>query len=130
MKPHRMDGVSLTFGMIFLGVAFWWAISRVITVHLPAVGWIVAGALIFFGVIGLFGAIRSNRREESRREAEQPAPVMAEARISTPGDLPPEMHASIVQELLDDPAERFAKERQMGSDKEQLKDNDKAQPND
>jgi hypothetical protein len=105
MRPHRMDGVSLTFGLIFLGVAFWWAISRVITVHLPAVGWIVAGALIFFGVIGLLGAIRSNRREE------RPAPVLAEARIQTPGDLPPEMHASIVQELLDDPAERFAKER-------------------
>ncbi|MEU4693313.1 hypothetical protein [Actinoplanes sp. NPDC023714] len=105
MKPHRMDGVSLTFGMIFLGIAFWWAISRVITVHLPAVGWIVAAALIFFGVIGLFGAIRSNRREE------QPAPVAAEARIETPGDLPPEMHASIVQELLDDPAHRFEKEQ-------------------
>ncbi|WP_433828403.1 hypothetical protein ACQP2E_03335 [Actinoplanes sp. CA-015351] len=105
MKPHRMDGVSLTFGLIFLGVAFWWAISRVITVHLPAVGWIVAGALIFFGVIGLLGAIRSNRREEPAL-----VPVAAEASIATPGDLPPEMHASIVQELLDDPAVKFAQE--------------------
>ncbi|WP_229072115.1 phage holin family protein [Actinoplanes sp. DH11] len=109
MKPHRMDGVSLTFGLIFLGVAFWWAISRVITVHLPAVGWIVAAALIVFGVIGLLGAIRSGRRDE-------PAPVVAEARIETPGDLPPEMHASIVQELLDDPAHRFADEHPKSSD--------------
>ncbi|MEU8237870.1 hypothetical protein AB0C07_06475 [Actinoplanes missouriensis] len=106
MKAHRMDGVSLTFGLIFLGIAVWWAISRVITVHLPAVGWIVAAGLIFFGVIGLLGAIRSGRREEPA-----PAPVAAEARIETPGDLPPEMHASIVQELLDDPATRFTKDQ-------------------
>ena len=103
MRPHRMDGVSLTFGLIFMGIAFWWAISRVITIHLPAMGWIVAAALIVFGVIGLFGAIRSGRREE-------PAPVVAEARIETPGDLPPEMHASIVQELLDDPATRYTRD--------------------
>ncbi|MFC7534839.1 hypothetical protein [Actinoplanes sp. GCM10030250] len=103
MKPHRMDAVSLSFGLLFLAVTFWWAISRVVTLHLPAVGWVVAGGLIFFGMIGLLGAIRSGRREV-------PAPVMAEARIETPGDLPPEMHASIVQELLDDPATRFTKD--------------------
>ena len=103
MRPHRMDGVSLTFGLVFLAVALWWAVSRVVTVHLPAVGWIVAGGLICFGVIGLLGALRSGRRDE-------PAPVAAEASVGTPGDLPPEMHASIVQELLDDPAIRYARE--------------------
>ena len=103
MKPHRMDGVSLTFGLLFLAVAFWWALSQVITLHLPAVGWIVAGGLIFFGLVGLLGAIRSGRRD-------LPAPIPAEAVIETPGDLPPEMHASIVQELLDDPGHRFARE--------------------
>lgn len=103
MKPHRMDAVSLSFGLLFLAVAFWWAISQVVTLHLPAVGWIVAGGLIFFGVVGLLGAIRSGRRD-------LPAPVPAEARIETPGDLPPEMHASIVQELLDEPGSRFARE--------------------
>lgn len=108
MKPHRMDGVSLTFGLIFVGIAFWWAISRVITVHLPAAGWIIAGGLIFFGMIGLLGAIRSGRRDE-------PAPVVAEARVETPGDLPPEMHASIVQELLDDPATRFSADHPEGA---------------
>jgi hypothetical protein len=104
MKPHRMDAVSLSFGLLFLAVAFWWAISRVVTLHLPAVGWIAAGGLIFFGMVGLLGAIRSGRREVA-------PPVPAEAVIETPGDLPPEMHASIVQELMEDPATKFTKER-------------------
>jgi hypothetical protein len=104
MKPHRMDGVSLSFGLIFLLIALWWAVSQVATVRLPAAGWLVAGALILFGVIGLKGAIRSARRSEAS------APVPAEAVVETPGDLPPEMHADIVRELLDDPATRFSRE--------------------
>jgi hypothetical protein len=107
MKPHRTDGVSLSFGLIFLMIATWWAVSQVINLHLPAVGWIVAGALIMFGVIGLLGAIRSGRPPVP---APAPEPVHVAAEPAVPGDLPPEMHASIVRELLDDPAERFTKE--------------------
>ena len=104
MRPHRTDGVSLSFGLLFLMVALWWAVSQVMTVRLPAAGWLVAGALIFFGAVGLMGAIRSGRR------AEVPAPVVAEAVVETPGDLPPDLHADIVRELLDDPAQRFSRE--------------------
>jgi Na+-transporting methylmalonyl-CoA/oxaloacetate decarboxylase gamma subunit len=109
MKPHRTDGVSLSFGVIFLLVALWWAVSQVADVHLPAAGPLIAAALILFGVIGLLGAIRSGRRTA-------PEPVHATATteparpVETPGDLPPEMHASIVRELLDDPADRFRRE--------------------
>jgi hypothetical protein len=77
------------------------------TVHLPAVGWLVAGALILFGAIGLMGAIRSGRRAEM---ATVTTPAPAEAAVQTPGDLPPELHADIVRELLDDPAERWTRE--------------------
>ncbi|WP_030436590.1 phage holin family protein [Actinoplanes subtropicus] len=106
MKPHRTDGVSLSFGLIFLLVALWWAVSRVVDLHLPALGWLVAAALIVFGVIGLLGAIRS-----ARPPAPQPAPVaQPAAEPEIPGDLPPEMHASIVRELLEEPGERFRKE--------------------
>ena len=105
MKPHRTDGVSLSFGVLFLILAIWWAVSRVVTIHLPPVGWLVAGGLIVFGVLGLLGAIRSGRVAPA--EAPQPEPVAAP---EVPGDLPPEMHASIVQELLDDPATRFRAE--------------------
>ena len=106
MKPHRMDGVSLSFGLLFLLVALWWAVSQVITVHLPAVGWLVAGGLIAFGVIGLLGALRSSR-QATDPELPTPAPQPA---VEVPGGLPPEMHASIVRELLDDPADRFSQE--------------------
>ncbi|WP_285553245.1 hypothetical protein [Actinoplanes regularis] len=107
MKPHRTDAVSLTFGLLFLVIAGWWAVSQVVTLHLPALGWTVAGGLILFGAVGLLGAISSGRREQPVA-----APVAASARVeSTPGDLPPEMHASIVQELLDDPATRFESEQ-------------------
>jgi hypothetical protein len=109
MKPHRTDGVSLSFGLIFLLIALWWALSRMMTIQLPALGWLVAGGLIMFGVIGLLGAIRSGRSTQPPVQAAatvaQPAP---EPEI--PGDLPPELHASIVKELLDDPADRFRKE--------------------
>ena len=103
MRPHRTDGVSLSFGLFFLLIAAWWGISRVATVRLSAAGWLVAGALILFGAVGLLGAIRSGRRDEL-------APVAAEAEVETPGDLPPQMHADIVRELLDDPAARFSRE--------------------
>jgi len=108
MKPHRTDGVSLSFGLIFLLVALWWALSRMMTIHLPAVGWLVAGGLIMFGVIGLLGALRSSRTPapvQATTTVEEPAPAP-----EIPGDLPPELHAEIVQELLHDPAERFRKE--------------------
>lgn len=100
MRPHRTDGVSLSFGLIFLLVALGWAVAQVVTVRLPAVGWLVAGALILFGVVGLFGAIRSGRRSEPA------APVRAEADVAerddAPGsDLPAGMHADIVRELME-----------------------------
>lgn len=109
MKPHRTDGVSLSFGLIFLLVALWWALSRVVNIHLPAVGWLVAGGLIMFGVIGLLGAIRSGRTRAPEPEAVTEPATRVEAEI--PGDLPPEMHASIVRELLEEPSERFRKDQ-------------------
>jgi len=109
MRPHRMDGVSFTFGLLFGIVALWWGVAQIMAVHLPAAGWLVAGALILFGVIGLTGAIRSSRRAE----AAAAVPVAA-AVVETPGDLPPEMHADIVRELLDNPAERFRREHPAG----------------
>ena len=60
MKPHRTDGVSLTFGLIFLGIVIVWLFNQAIDVNLNA-GWIVAGGLILFGLLGLLGALRSDR---------------------------------------------------------------------
>ncbi|GAA2394505.1 hypothetical protein [Dactylosporangium salmoneum] len=63
MKPHRLDGVSLTFGLIFLGIVVVWLFNQAVSVHLSA-GWIVAGGLILFGVLGLVGALRSDKPSE------------------------------------------------------------------
>lgn len=109
MRPHRTDGVSLGFGLIFLLIALWWGLSRVVTLALPALGWLIAGTLILFGVVGLMGAIRSSRRQEV---------VKAEAVVETPGGLPPQMHAEIVRELMDDPAAKFTREHPGEPDEE------------
>lgn len=61
MKRHRTDGVSLTFGLIFILIAGWWLIAQSVDVPLPRVGWVVAGGLILLGVLGLVGALRSGR---------------------------------------------------------------------
>lgn len=61
MKPHRTDGVSLTFALIFFGLTGWWLIAQLLDLALPAVGWILAGGLILIGVFGLIGALRSGR---------------------------------------------------------------------
>jgi hypothetical protein len=67
MKPHRLDGVSLTFGLIFLGIVVVWLFNQAVSVHLNA-GWIVAVGLILFGGLGLLGALRSDRPERARAE--------------------------------------------------------------
>lgn len=103
MRPHRTDGVSLSFGVIFLMVALWWAVAQMVDLDLPALGWLIAGALIVFGVVGLLGAISSGRKTEEAVPAAAAVP-------ETPGDLPPELYADIVNELLEDPATRFTGE--------------------
>ena len=104
MRPHRTDGVSLSFGLIFLAVVAFWAVTRFVTIDLPAVGWLVAGGLLLFGLVGLLSALRS-----SRRDAVQP-PVRAEAAVEPDLGLPPEMHADIVRELMTDPRSRVGDE--------------------
>jgi hypothetical protein len=70
MRPHRTDALSLTFGLIFLGVVFWWVLGRRLELPLPRVGWFVAGALIVLGVVGLARALRSDRRPSQQNESD------------------------------------------------------------
>ncbi|WP_428982904.1 hypothetical protein [Phytohabitans maris] len=100
MKPHRTDGVSLTFALLFLAIAAWWFIAQLLHLSLPAVGWFVAGALIFLGALGLMGALRSGRGEAPPPAEPAPAPEPALAPVS---GLPAELHADIVRELLAGP---------------------------
>lgn len=100
MKPHRTDGVSLTFSLIFLAIFAWWLVSRLVHLSLPVVGWFVAGTLILLGVLGLIGALRSGRGEPATEPAAAPQPEPALAPIS---GVPAELHADIVRELLEGP---------------------------
>jgi hypothetical protein len=61
MRPHHTDGVSLTFGLIFLAILAAWLFGSVAHVSLPNPGWFLAGALIIFGLLGLIGMLRSDR---------------------------------------------------------------------
>ncbi|GAB2924806.1 hypothetical protein GCM10027280_10010 [Micromonospora polyrhachis] len=61
MKPHRTDGVSLVFGLLFLGLVVWWLLAQIFDLALPPIGWFAAGGLILLGVLGLLGALRANR---------------------------------------------------------------------
>jgi hypothetical protein len=63
VKPHRTDGLSLTFGLIFLGIVIVWLFNQTSTVNLNA-GWIVAVGLIIFGLLGLLGALRSDKNDK------------------------------------------------------------------
>jgi hypothetical protein len=75
MKPHRLDGLSFTFGIIFLGVVAWWLFGAQFDVELPSGGWFVAGALIVFGVVGLIGALRPDRTKPESVQPSSAQPV-------------------------------------------------------
>lgn len=57
MKPHRTDPLSLTFGLLFVGVAGFWLTAQVVTLAIVSVGWFVAGALLVLGGIGIVHAL-------------------------------------------------------------------------
>jgi hypothetical protein len=81
MKAHRTDGLSLTFGLIFLAATAWWLLAQVVDLSLPNAGWFVAGALILLGALGLIGALRGNQApaKEPGPTANQAAPTPNEA---------------------------------------------------
>jgi len=86
MKRHRTDGVSLTFALIFLGIAAWWLVARSVDLPLPRVGWLVAAVLLLLGGLGLIGALRPGRSTGSiDAETETDAETDAETQTDGPG---------------------------------------------
>jgi hypothetical protein len=61
MSRHVSDGVSLIFGIAFLAVAAGWTLNRWLDVTMPSAGWIVASALVLFGVLGLVTTVIRRR---------------------------------------------------------------------
>jgi hypothetical protein len=70
VKPHRTDLISLTFGMIFLGAAGLWALSRQVNLDASTVGWLAVAGLIVLGAVGItHGIVTASQR---RRTDDQP----------------------------------------------------------
>ena len=83
MKSHRADLVSLFFGLVFLTVAGWWAITYFFDVRLnvPNFGWFAAGALILVGVLGIVASLRRDRTDVAD-EVDTLEPVREPALVS------------------------------------------------
>jgi hypothetical protein len=65
MKPvtkHRTDVLSLIVGALFLLAVAWWLFGSAFSLALPGLGWLLALALIAFGVLGLLSALRGDRK--------------------------------------------------------------------
>jgi hypothetical protein len=83
MKPHRTDGVSLVFGLLFLAVTGWWLLAEILDLAVPAAGWFVAGGLILFGLLGLLGAMRTARHEPASGPPASGPPVTSTPPVSS-----------------------------------------------
>jgi hypothetical protein len=92
MKRHSTDLVSVVFGFIFLMIAGWWVFGRSVHVSVSHGGWVLAGALIVVGLLGVVGSLRGDRRRD-RVTAEPPSagpvPPVFPAADWTPTDWTP-----------------------------------------
>jgi hypothetical protein len=109
MKTHRTDGLSLTFGLIFLVITAWWVVEQAVDPSLPKLGWFVAGALILLGALGLIGAIRGNRapakepaQDPTQDAAPAPAPAPAQEPVPAADERPTEeFDGSLLRDISD-----------------------------
>lgn len=65
LRPHGTDGISLTFGLIFVGAAVLWLIARLASLNAAVVGWMTVSGLFVMGAVGLVHALT---RAVQRRE--------------------------------------------------------------
>jgi hypothetical protein len=101
MKRHRIDSVSLVFGLLFLAVASGWLFTRSFHVSWNTGSWTIAVGLIIIGVVGLIGALR--RPDEPEVGALPGSPAWSPA--AAPAVAPVTAPAAMVADRDDDTAD-------------------------
>ena len=86
MKKHSTDGVSLVFGVIFLVIAAWWSLSRLVNVdvNIPNIGWFLALGLIVVGLFGVVASLRGRSESNNGRPADAPTEITETKRVDEP----------------------------------------------
>jgi hypothetical protein len=75
MRPHRTDGVSLVFGLIFLLIALGWLLAGRLSFQIEDLGWAAAITLILVGGLGLLAALRRPAVPEPTADPANEAPA-------------------------------------------------------
>ena len=68
MESHKIDPVSLIFGLLFVGLGAWWWIAEIADLPAGVAAWVGAVALLALGVIGVVTSVVGSRT----RPAESP----------------------------------------------------------
>jgi hypothetical protein len=95
VNRHATDVVSLVFGLAFLMIAAWWLVAELIDLDLDLPdggGWLVAAALITFGVLGVTASLRGGRRADRAPVATAvppPPPAAETVSPAAPGPVSP-----------------------------------------
>ncbi|HEX5741956.1 MAG TPA: hypothetical protein VFY17_10455 [Pilimelia sp.] len=85
MRAHRTDLLSLFFGLLFVGLALAWTAHHEAGVDLPSPAWLVVGALLAVGLMGLAGALRGSRTDPDATDA---PPATAQEEPGRPAPVP------------------------------------------
>ena len=85
MKRHPTDRLSLAFGLLFLATVAGWLVFRSVDVNVGMAGWLLAGGLILFGVLGLIGSLRPRSQPVSSQPVSS-QPVSGSPRPGDPDD--------------------------------------------
>lgn len=72
MKPHRIDPISLIFGLLFLGLVGWWALTQTVSLSAAFAGWVVAIALVSLGVVGILASLSGHRSKAMESANDSP----------------------------------------------------------
>lgn len=65
MKWHTTDGVSLAFGLFFLGIAGFWLVMEVSRLDAATAAWAALCGLFTYALLGLAGITAAARRRRT-----------------------------------------------------------------